>query len=363
MSKKRSTPTASAQPKPKGQKDKEKTVCPVCDEHIVDATDGKLGQESIFCDGACQAWLHRKCAGLSKSTFSELSKSIKPYQCPHCKVNVLESEVSSLKDLVKNLSSDLSMVTNELTSLKEQVKCKPSQIDEQQVQPSFQPQSADNGIRGQNKPEMERQSSTSDRADRKMNLVLFGIDECIEGTRRHMRVRQDFERAGSVLSQIEPSVTEANIRECYRLGKFKVGITRPLLLKLNRLVDVNSILSGRQKLSTSPKVRIKPDLTPDERKVEQLLLVERRSLIKSGKERRSIKLRGSSLFVDNQKYGEVRNNKFEVCEMQTTTTQSPTAVRLPDLPQATSPTLRAAWSDTAGNKPPILPTQESNLSH
>ena len=107
------------------------------------------------------------------------------------------------------------MVTNELTGLKEQVKCKLRQIDEQQVQPSFQPHLADNEIRGKNNPEMDRQSSPAGCANRKMNLVLFGIDECIEGTRGHTRVHQDFERAGSVLSQIEPSVTEANIRECY----------------------------------------------------------------------------------------------------------------------------------------------------
>lgn len=359
MSKKRATPSAPAQPKSKGQKDKDKILCPVCDEYIVDTTDGKPGQDSIFCDGTCQAWLHRKCAGLSKSTFSELSKSIKPYQCSHCKLNVLESEVSSLKDLVKNLSSHLSMVTDELTSLKEQVKCKPSQIEEQQVQPSSQPQSAGSRTGRQNKLEMERRSPPT---DRKMNLVLFGINECDEGTRRHMRVRKDFERAGSVLSQIEPAVTEVSIRECYRLGKFKVGSTRPLLLKLNRLVDVTSILNGRHKLSASPNVRIKPDLTPNERKVEQLLLAERRSLITSGKERRSIKLRGSSLYVDNQKYGEVTNNKFEPCERQTATIQSPTTVQPPNLPPAMSPIQRAGRSDTVGNQPPNPPTQESTLS-
>ena len=85
-----------------------------------------------------QAWLHRKCAGMSKSTFSELSKSTKPYQCTHCKLNVLEAEVCSLKNLVENLSSHLPMVTDELTSLKEQVKCKRSKIEELQAQSSSQ---------------------------------------------------------------------------------------------------------------------------------------------------------------------------------------------------------------------------------
>ena len=60
-----------------------------------------------------------------------------------------------------------------------------------------------------------------------------------------MRVQRNFESEGSVLSQIEPAVTEVNIKECYCLGKFKVGNTRLLLLKLTRLVDVTSLLSGR----------------------------------------------------------------------------------------------------------------------
>ena len=93
-----------------------------------------------------------------------------------------------------------------------------------------------------------------------------------------------FERAGSVLFQLELAVMEANIRECYRLENFKVGSTHPLLHKLNILVDVNSVVSGRYILSTSPDVRIKPDLTLDRRKMEQLLLLERKSLTRSGRE-------------------------------------------------------------------------------
>ena len=131
-----------------------------------------------------------------------------------------------------------------------------------------------------------------------------------------MWVCQDFERAWSILSQIEPAMMGANIRDCYWLGKIEVRSTPPSLLKLKRLVNVNSILSGRHKASASPEVRIKLDLTTDEKKVEQLLLSERRSLIRSGKERKSIKLWGSLLYLDNQKYGEVRNNKLEVCEQK-----------------------------------------------
>ena len=95
------------------------------------------------------------------------------------------------------------------------------------------------------------------------------------------------------------------------MGKYKDDSSRPLLLKLHRSIDVNIILSGRKSLSSRPDIVIKPDLSPSERKVEQLLLKERRSLINSGVSRGDIKLRGSSLYVKNKKYGSVTNDAFE----------------------------------------------------
>lgn len=143
-------------------------------------------------------------------------------------------------------------------------------------------------------------------------MVVYGLQESSAGTKKYQRVRYDLECAGSVLSLIEPTITESSIRECRRLGKFKEGLSRPLLLYLYRSVDVNAVLSGRRKLSTKPHITIKPDLSPEERKVEQLLLKERRTLIQSGAERNTIKIRGSSLYVKNQKYGEVRDDKFVI---------------------------------------------------
>ena len=98
------------------------------------------------------------------------------------------------------------MVTTELTGLKEQVKCKRSQIEELQCSqvPSHIQQAV--GLEDvQNKPKMESWSPQTDHTDRKMNLVWFGINECDEGRRRHMRVSREFERAGSVLLQTEPA--------------------------------------------------------------------------------------------------------------------------------------------------------------
>ena len=54
----------------------------------------------------------------------------------------------------------------------QQVKCQPSQIEEQQLQPSSHLQSADSEAKGQCKPEIERMSSPADHTNRKINLAV-----------------------------------------------------------------------------------------------------------------------------------------------------------------------------------------------
>lgn len=78
---------------------------------------------------------------------------------------------------------------------------------------------------------------------------------------------------------------------------------RPLLVSLNSTADVHSILSRCPSLPSS--VSIKPDLSPSDRKVESLLLQERRKLINSGVGRKSIRLCESSIFVNGQLHGKV----------------------------------------------------------
>ena len=47
--------------------------CPICEGVIVDGT-----HQSIQYEGLCDSWLHRRCAGLSKTGFVIASKSKKP---------------------------------------------------------------------------------------------------------------------------------------------------------------------------------------------------------------------------------------------------------------------------------------------
>ena len=55
---------------------------------------------------------------------------------------------------------------------------------------------------------------------------------------------------------------------------------------------------------------IKPDMNPEERKIEAALLSKWCRLIGSGTDKIDIKLRGSKLLVKGKKHGEVVNSKF-----------------------------------------------------
>ena len=97
----------------------------------------------------------------------------------------------------------------------------------------------------------------------------------------------------------------------YTIPKFKDNSARPLLVKMTRPNDVQSILSGRRKLADMPGIRIKPDLSPEDRKVESLLLKERRSQINAGVDRSAIRISGASLFVNKRKFGCVTGGIFQ----------------------------------------------------
>ena len=141
---------------------------------------------------------------------------------------------------------------------------------------------------------------------RKFNIVVFGISEQKEGLPCSVRWRNDFDRISSVISEIKSdSNYHSSIQDCHRLGKYNGAMSRPrpLLVSLNSTADVHSILSRHCSLSSS--VSIKPDLSPSDRKVDSLLLQERHKLINSGVGRKSIRLRGSSSFVNGQLHGKV----------------------------------------------------------
>ena len=115
----------------------------------------------------------------------------------------------------------------------------------------------------------------------------------------------------SVLSGVDNAIQSQSIKDVYRLGKFKPDPkrSRPILVKFIRAADASSILSKKGSLSR-PLV-IKPDLSPEERLRDSVLLKERWSLIQSGTPRGDIKIRDSRLYVKKRLYGHFDKSKFQ----------------------------------------------------
>lgn len=78
-------------------------ICCVCEKAFQDK--GKKSQDSVFCEGLCQSWMHRVCAGLSTPNFKLLCSSPKPYLCNYCHRDQYQQEVISLKEKILYLES------------------------------------------------------------------------------------------------------------------------------------------------------------------------------------------------------------------------------------------------------------------
>lgn len=59
----------------------EPSVCPICENVIVDAGEATVGEDSIYCEGRCKKWIHRYCAGLPKHEFLALKDDETAYLC------------------------------------------------------------------------------------------------------------------------------------------------------------------------------------------------------------------------------------------------------------------------------------------
>ena len=99
-------------PKAKDKRTKQ-SICLICDATINDENDG---DDSIFCDGICQGWLHRRCVCLSKSRFKVVGESDDPFYCPSCMLYSQAKELSNLKEELVNLQAHVAEL-NDLSEM------------------------------------------------------------------------------------------------------------------------------------------------------------------------------------------------------------------------------------------------------
>ena len=111
------TATGPSQPGgavPHSQADKRHaSKCAVCDAKIVDGKD-----EAVFCEGLCQQWIHRYCAGVSKVHFERLAASAETkYECAACFCESQTKRARLLEDAVALLQVEFTELHNAIGSL------------------------------------------------------------------------------------------------------------------------------------------------------------------------------------------------------------------------------------------------------
>ena len=118
------------------------------------------------------------------------------------------------------------------------------------------------------------------------------------------------ENVTKLLEKINPDFCGATLRDCFRLGHYNKDQTqsRPILAKLNRTVDVANILSNRAKYPN--EINIKPNLTKEERSRQSKLLAERWHLMQPGIDKKSIKIKKSSIYIQEKLHSSVQNSSF-----------------------------------------------------
>ena len=115
---------------PKGKRDERKkktpsdneanVTCGLCCKPVVDDRD-----EALLCEGTCDRWLHRYCAGVTETQYEPFQDSPLPFLCFMCsqlkqaavikdmqeKIDSLTAEVIELRSNVVDLRSELQLAT------------------------------------------------------------------------------------------------------------------------------------------------------------------------------------------------------------------------------------------------------------
>ena len=93
-------------------------TCSVCEDIIREAKGRGKGQDAVFCDGSCRAWLHRHCAGLSRARFEAVANSEEEFLCSTCQREGQEETIALLKDEVAALRAEFLQLKDSVVALK-----------------------------------------------------------------------------------------------------------------------------------------------------------------------------------------------------------------------------------------------------
>ena len=307
---KRLNPVDDSPPKAseKRKKENQPTTCLICDETIKEATDDVDGDDAVYCEGDCRAWLHRKCVYMSKQFYDKISVSDDPYHCPNCASAKQSQEISVLKQQVEDLTKEIACIKalkQRIINLEKELSVGKENSTTDSSAPSSSPLTAP--VVNKN---ISQQTNLDASPDRRYNLIIQGISECPSNMKKFERFQSDQQNVLKELSNLDSSINPGCVKDTFRLGKYKKDSNRPrpILVKLLRSSDVQSILSKRSSLKAP--ISIRPDMTLEERDNEKILLKQRWLLLQRGINRQQIKICGNSIFMDNKLYGKAIKGQF-----------------------------------------------------
>lgn len=154
----------------------EEGECAICLEPVVDSSSTTVGHDAVFCDGVCQKWLHRTCAGLSVSAFEVVSKSRDKFLCYQCCVGAQRAEL-------KKLHESITLLKDEVTHLKGLTSPLPVNLQTRTSKSYAGAVSRNLPQPGSNNNSLGEQSLVSNnRGERKFNLIVYGVSECPKRT-------------------------------------------------------------------------------------------------------------------------------------------------------------------------------------
>ena len=322
-----------------------RTSCCVCCQGLNRSKD-----EVLFCEGSCQQWAHRYCLGVSEMAYKVIREKNYKFRCFACLQIEQQDDIAKLRDEVARLTTLLQSPPSASDSPADLLS---DSVDS--VAPG--PRSYASAAKaGEPRNHLPRQTPRVDYSEsRKFNVVIFGLVECPQGTKRHDRLVHDLSMVESVFSDIDVSLKSSSIKDCFRLGRYKPDQVRPrpILVKLIRIEDVSKVLANRR--AAKAPIVIKPDMTRDERTRESILLKHRWDLINSGIPKQAIRISKSKIFIDKVEYGCITESGFRLTGDKPNTLSSSSSSDMTPNNNSDPDTISSVTSLTSLSVPAVLP--------
>ena len=265
------------------------TCCPVCLEEVAcrEACDDNDDDESIFCEGDCDSWVHRRCIGLPKRVLIQHKTTNNPFFCPTCRFNKYDLLISDMKSTIASLEQKVSDLEKKNATLTTKPP-PPSHNSTSIATKDNATNSKQDATPNSNIQEVVASfiNEEKEKAKRRLNLMIHNVPES-PSEDGLTRKKHDVDFV-TKMCQTQLS-TKVVLNKAYRLGKKGV---KPRLLKVSLSSDAEkaAILKNSTKLrnqDASPAYKgifITPDLTPKEQEHNKQLRVELKERNRGGRE-------------------------------------------------------------------------------